>query len=146
MLSGLRRSEILDLKRGNLDFKLRAIIPSKERNASKNTWVSFFNYEAERELKKYLRTYGGRKVFPISKRQLLRIFKNASESSGVKITSQRLREWFCEEMGNRGVPDRYIDAFCGGTPSSILARRYTDYSPEKLRKVYKKARLKVLCG
>ena len=30
---------------------------------------------------------------------------------------------------------RYIDAFCGKTPKSVLARRYTDYSPERLKRI-----------
>jgi len=37
-----------------------------------------------------------------------------------------------------------IDAFCGRTPKSILARHYTDYSPELLKRIYDKAGLKIL--
>jgi len=70
--------------------------------------------------------------------------KIAKEATGFDITPQRLREWFCEEMGNLGVQDRYIDAFCGRVPKSVLARRYTDYSPAKLKVIYEKASLKVL--
>ena len=58
---------------------------------------------------------------------------------------QRLREWFCCEMGSLGVSDRYIDAFCIRTPKSVLARHYTDYNPERLQKIYEEANLKVLC-
>jgi len=47
-------------------------------------------------------------------------------------------------MGELGVQDRYIDAFCGRVPKSILARHYTDYSPERLKRRYDKAGLKVL--
>jgi len=47
-------------------------------------------------------------------------------------------------MGSLGVSDRYIDAFCGRTPKSVLARHYTDYNPERLRRIYEKAKLKVL--
>jgi intergrase/recombinase len=47
-------------------------------------------------------------------------------------------------MGELGVPDRYIDAFCGRVPRSILARHYTDYSPERLKRIYDKANLRVL--
>jgi len=60
------------------------------------------------------------------------------------FTPQVLREWFCEEMARLGVADRYIDAFCGRTPKSVLARHYSDYSPEKLKAIYDKAELKVL--
>jgi hypothetical protein len=42
-----------------------------------------------------------------------------------------------------GVSDRYIGTFCGRTPKSVLARHYSDYSPEKLKTIYEKANLKV---
>ena len=62
-------------------------------------------------------------------------FKEAEEATGVKVTPQILREWFCNEMANLGVPDRYIDAFCGRTPKTILAKHYTDYTPQRLKKI-----------
>lgn len=43
------------------------------------------------------------------------------------------------------MADRYVDAFCGRVPKSILARHYTDYSPKKLEVIYKKANIIVLC-
>lgn len=33
----------------------------------------------------------------------------------------------------RYAPDARADAFCGRAPTSVLARRYTDFSPDKLR-------------
>jgi intergrase/recombinase len=47
-------------------------------------------------------------------------------------------------MSLREVPDRYIDAFCGRAPQSVLARHYSDFSPEVLKEIYEKARLKIL--
>ena len=47
-------------------------------------------------------------------------------------------------MGNLGVSDRYIDAFCGRMPKSVLARHYTDYNPGRLKRIYERANLKVL--
>ena len=38
----------------------------------------------------------------------------------------------------------YVDAFCGRVPQTVLARHYTDYSPEKLKEIYEKANLKIL--
>jgi len=64
--------------------------------------------------------------------------------SGVEVTPQVLRNWFCNEMGRLGVQDRYVDAFCGRVPQSFLARHYTDYSPERLKEIYEKAGLMVL--
>jgi integrase len=145
--SGLRHTEVLSLDRfENVNFEKRILTPNKENNESKHTWVSFYNGEAEKALNEYL---GSRKdsdprLFPISKRHVLRIFKRAFEATGIRITPQMLRDWFCCEMGELGVQDRYVDAFCGRVPRSILARHYTDYSPEKLKRIYDKAGLKVL--
>jgi hypothetical protein len=36
------------------------------------------------------------------------------------------------------------DALCGRVPKSILARHYIDYSPERLKRIYDRADLKVL--
>ena len=47
-------------------------------------------------------------------------------------------------MGRLGIPDRYVDAFCGRVPRSVLARHYTDFSPGKLKEIYDKANLRVL--
>jgi len=55
-----------------------------------------------------------------------------------------LLKWFSSEMATLGEGDRYIDTFCGRTPKTILARHYTDYSPEKLKRIYDKADLKIM--
>jgi integrase len=143
--SGLRSSEVIHLNRyKNIDFKNRMIIPEMKANFSKHTWFSFYNQEAEQLLNSYLQVNKKPRIFPISKRQVLRIFGSTSETSGIKITPQILRDWFCCEMGSLGVPDRYVDAFCGRTPKSVLARHYTDYSPKRLRRIYEGANLRVL--
>jgi len=48
------------------------------------------------------------------------------------------------ELRRLGVSDRYVDAFYGRVPRTVLARHYTDSSPEKLKEIYDKANLKVL--
>jgi site-specific recombinase XerD len=144
--SGLRNSEVLSLDRfKDVDFEKRMIIPRKRENHSKHVWISYFNEETEKELQTYLQTFksSNRRLFPISKRHVLRIFKKARKKTGIKITPQKLRDWFCSEMGSLGVPDRYVDAFCGRVPKSVLARHYTDFSPEKLKRIYDKAGLEV---
>jgi len=40
--------------------------------------------------------------------------------------------------------DRYVDAFCGRVPKSVLGKRYTDYSPERLKEIYEGAKIHVL--
>ena len=67
-----------------------------------------------------------------------------SKRINIHVSPTVLRAWFPTEMGELGVQDRYIDAFCGRVPKSILARHYTDYSPERLKRIYDKAGLRVL--
>lgn len=118
------------------------IIPKCHNGSTKSSYVSFYNEETEKALSKL--EFNGDRLFKVSDRQYKKIWNNAKKRSGIHITAQKLREWFCCEMGNLGVSDRYIDAFCGRTPKSVLARHYTDYNPKKLRRIYKEANLKVL--
>lgn len=60
------------------------------------------------------------------------------------IPPQELIDCFYFEVGNLGVSDRYIDAFCGRTPKSLLSSYYTDYNLDRLMKIYNYADLKVL--
>jgi integrase/recombinase XerD len=144
--SGLRASEVLKLKHEDIDFGERRVLLGGNGSRTKRSWISFYNIEAEKFLEKYLvkRNGGSERLFPISRRRLATIFKQASKRSGVSVSPQRLREWFCAEMGRLGVPDRYVDAFCGRVPKSVLARHYSDYSPEKLKEIYENADLKIL--
>ncbi len=40
-------------------------------------------------------------------------------------------------MGFKGVQPQYVDDFCGRVPASVLARHYSDFSPEVLKEIYK---------
>ena len=140
--SGLRKGEVLGLTVGDVDFEKRMVVPNGHTGVNKRSYISFYNREAEEALNN-LRSVDQR-LFSISDRQYKKIWKNAKKRSGVHITAKRLRDWFCCEMGALGVSDRYIDAFCGRVPKSVLARHYTDYSPERLRRIYEEANLKVL--
>jgi integrase len=143
--SGLRRSEALNLKLSDMDFERRMIIPRHE-SKTKRSFITFYNEEAESLLKEWLKIRPKRtdKLFPMNTNKSHRIFMEARKKTGINITPQILREWFACEMGRLGVPDRYVDAFCGRVPRSVLARHYTDFSPEKLKEIYEKANLKVL--
>jgi len=147
--SGLRKSEIMLLKLEDLDLDRRMIIPNVHSGNTKKSWIGFFNEEAKEVLTKYLakcqqspQYYRKVRVFNPSKNPTL--WKEARERTRLNITPKVLRDWFCCQMGELGVPDRYIDAFCGRVPKSVLARHYTDYSPERLKRIYDKAGLKVL--
>jgi integrase len=134
--TGLRRGEVLSLQLKDLDFSRHMVVPSQDSSTTKHRWASFWNEETDEVLRQYLssRDDGDSRVFPVVN---LKIFR------GNTVTPQVLREWFCCQMGALGVGDRYIDAFCGRIPRSILARHYTDYSPDRLKEIYDKTNLKV---
>jgi len=145
--SGLRRNEVLKLKFENVDFELRKIVPAKNESETKHSWVSFYNNEAEALLRDYLRIKNlsrSLRLFPFARVKERNLWRSAREKTGLEITPKVLREWFCEEMSRLGVAERYIDAFCGRTPKSVLARHYSDYSSEKLKQIYEKVNLRVL--
>jgi len=147
--SGLRRSELLRLRLDEVDLENRMIIPrnAHESSNTKSSWATCFNLECQEVLKRYLanrRANKNNRAISIGESTLRRNFKKASEKSGVKLGPQTLRIWFSCELGRLGVPDRFIDAMLGHSPRSVLARHYSDYSPEKLREIYDKANLTVL--
>jgi len=143
--SGLRYSEVLNLTFGDVDFSKRMVIPNNHQNTTKRSWVSFYNMECDSVLNKYFKKRSNENpiIFQVSGRRVSKIFNETSNKSGIHITPQVLRKWFCSEMGKLGVQDRYIDAFCGRVPNSVLARHYTDFSPDSLKEIYDKAHLKV---
>jgi len=144
--SGLRRNEALTLTVNDLDFKRYMVIPRVGRNKrgskTKRDWVTFYNDETA-ELLDGLE-YNDQGLFEIPSSTLAWRWSQISKQTSIHISPTVLREWFCSEMGELGVPDRYIDAFCGRVPKSVLARHYTDYSPERLKRIYDRADLKVL--
>jgi intergrase/recombinase len=84
------------------------------------------------------------RLFPMQRDEVVELWKSAREKTGIDITPQKLRQWFCSEMMRIGVSETYVDAFCGRVPKSVLARHYTDFSPQKLQKIYEKANIKIL--
>jgi integrase len=145
--SGLRRQEILSLKPEDIDFEKRMITPSNHLGETKKSWCSFYNEEAEKALNDYLTTKKqsrSKRVFPMQRHEVVELWKSAREKTGLNITPQKLRQWFCSEMLRLGVSETYVDAFCGRVPKSVLARHYTDFSPEKLLEIHSKASLEVL--
>jgi integrase len=141
--TGKRKSEIISLTRDRIDIEKRIIIPYNGGSKTKKEWYSVFNEECYKILRTYLQSVKYQeKIF--SEKRVRNAFEKAIKDIGIRITPQRLRDWFCQTMGEKGVPDRYVDAFCGRSPKSVLARHYSDYSPERLKKIYDKAGLKIL--
>ena len=143
--SGLRRGEILNLLRKNIDFKLRAIIPHKNTK-TKRTGITFYNGEVEPMLRKFLTETDDpeKRLFHNGEGAIRKQLIKAWKKAGVKVTLQMLRVWFCNKMGELGVQDRYIDIFCGRAPKSVLAKHYTSREIQKLKQIYDRANLKVL--
>jgi len=144
--TGLRCSEVLRLNRyEDIDFKLRAV-KSKHDTRTKKAGITFYNEECEEYLLKYLNSREDQKerLFSIGWRPFLRIWNKASEAAGMRITPQVLRIWFSTEMGELGVPDRYVDIFQGRAPKTVLAKHYTGKGLERLKRIYDKAGLRVL--
>jgi len=144
--SGLRISEGVGLQTGNVNFTTRLIIPNSHRGGTKKSWLTFYNEECEDTLNEYIeiREKTSDQLFHVTNRRIQETFKQTSDIIGIHVTAQSLRRWFCSEMLRRGVQEVYIDAFCGRTPKSVLARHYMDYNPKRLKRIYDKARLTVL--
>jgi integrase len=143
--TGLRKGEILGVLKSQVDLKTRGVVPN-HFTRKKRSGITFYNGEAAAWLEKYLgaRKTNSEKLFVISDRAWRRIWMAASKSAGVKITSKILRPWFATEMGELGVPDRFVDVFQGRAPRSVLAKHYTGKGLETLKRIYDKADLKIL--
>jgi len=143
--TGLRKGEILKVLKSQIDMKTHSVIP-KHFTRKKRSGITFYNSEAAEWLEKYLneRKDNSEKLFVISDRAWRRIWIKASRSAGVTITSKILRAWSSTEMGELGVPDRFVDVFQGRAPRSVLAKHYTGKGLVTLKRIYDKANLQVL--
>jgi len=142
--TGLRRSEVLNLTRDDVDFETRCV-KAKHDTRTKRAGVTFYNIECEKYLRKYLesRTDDNNRLFRIGYRQFLQIWKKASSVAEFKITAQVLRKWHSTMLGELMVPDRFVDMFQGRAPRSVLAKHYTGKGLERLKRIYEKAELRV---
>ena len=143
--SGLRKGEILNLAKNQVNFDTRTVIPM-HFTRKKRSGITFYNHETAIWLKQYLdrRQDNSEKLFVVSDRAWKRVWREAAESSGCKNTSKILRAWFSTEMGELGVPDRFVDIFQGRAPRSVLAKHYTGKGLERLKRIYDKANLKIM--
>jgi intergrase/recombinase len=143
--TGLRKGEILNVLKSQANKETRSVIP-KHFTRKKRSGITFYNEETALWLEKYLseRKDNSEKLFVISDRAWRRIWIRASKAAGVTITSKILRAWFSTEMGELGVPDRFVDVFQGRAPRRVLAKHYTGKGIETLKRIYEKANFKVL--
>jgi integrase len=145
--TGRRFSEIISLQWPEIDLKTRTLQPNHFAR-TKRSYYSFFNQEAKDALEGFEPSRGEHprqkegRIFTASPIHVP--WRYARIRTGLPVTPQSLRFWFANEMARFGVPDRFIDAFQGRIPRSILARHYTDFSLDNLRRIYDGANLKVL--
>ncbi len=134
--SGLRISELLS---ADIDRKNRLLTPKPHNGKTKHSWISFYSEETS----KLMEQFEGNPL-NVNRNTVAHIFKEVAVKTGININAQMLRSVFAREMSLKGVQDRYIDAFCGRTPQSVLARHYSDFSPEVLKEIYEKVNIKIL--
>jgi integrase len=148
-VTGLRHDELRNLKLSDIDLETRSI-RARHDSLTKRSFCTFWNDEADVLLRKYLNKHmseldeNGGRLFNFSWSSLYRMRRLTENKIGVRITPRVLRAWFCSEMLSKGVQEVYVDAFCGRVPRSVLARHYTDFSPDRLKEIYDKAGLNVL--
>ncbi len=124
--SGLRIGELLDCK---VDRTNKMLIPNGHNGSTKHSWISFYRTEFQEIPKITVNSVG-------------HIFKKTSKKCGININPHLLRSVFAREMALKGVQPQYVDAFCGRVPASVLARHYSDFSPEVLKEIYEKANIR----
>ena len=124
------------------------VIPNHRNSQTKHTYLTFYNNECRKYMDDYLdqRDETDARLFQFSDRTVNRWFEIAKHESGIYLSPQRLREFFCSEMLRLGVQECYLDSFCGRVPKSILARHYVNYSAHTLQEIYMKANLQVLAS
>ena len=144
--SGLRKNEVLTLRKGDVDKALRCIIPSCHNGVSKHSGISFYNVEAESCITEYEKTCQKKndKLFVLGHETFLRAWNKAKQKTGIFLKPKDLRDFFSQEMGKAFVPDRYIDIFQGRAPRNILAKHYNPHGITMLREIYDKANLRVI--
>lgn len=143
--TGLRKCEVLRLKREDVDWDLRCV-KARFESRTKKMGIAFFNEEAEEWLKKYLTTRKDDKpkLFRIGTENFKAIWKIASKAAGVKITPHVLRKWHATTLIEAGVPGEIVDIFQGRAPRSILARHYLRPKLKELKAIYDRAGLRIL--
>ena len=137
--SGLRRSELLQLQKDDIDMSLRSV-KSKHNTRTKRAGITFYTEETETLINNYLnsRKDNKSKLFRIDMNAFYKMWVCVSERAGMKITPQVLRKWQSTTLGENGCPDRYVDVFQGRAPKTVLAKFYTGKELLRLKSIYQK--------
>lgn len=137
--SGLRIGEVLNLELENIDFETNMIDVSQVHDSdTKSSWISFMTYQVSQYIENYTESLTTQKIFSVSYKSVQENFQKISDEIGVKINPHLLRTVFTEKCTQAEIKEKYIDAFCGRIPQTVIRTHYTDYSPEAMRKHYDK--------
>jgi len=147
--SGLRKSEVYNLRREDVNRELRCIIPNCHSGKTKRSGISFYNEEAEKALLEFEKSMNpmqkrSERLIPIGSDRFFYEWQKAKKKSGVNLKPKDLRDFFSQEMGKALIPDRFIDIFQGRAPRNVLAKHYTPQGIKFLREIYDKANLRIL--
>ncbi len=136
--SGLRIGEVLSLKVDDVDFDTNMINASGiHKGSTKSSWVSFITEQTAEFLSSYIDDLDeDQKIFSISQRTVQQEFKNVSDELGLSLNPHLLRTVFAEKCTTAGIKEKHVNAFSGRVSQGILAKNYSDYSPNNLRKQY----------
>ena len=140
--SGLRIGEIMKLRVKDIDFEIKMIDASEiHKGNTKHSYLSFVTEQTSEILFDYLDNNNKLDdldllLFDVSTRTIQKDFQNASLETGIEINPHMLRTVFTEKCTDAKIHEKYIDAFCGRTPKRIIAKHYSDYSPDSMRKRY----------
>jgi len=147
--SGLRRGEVLSLKKSDVNRELRSLIPTCHSGQTKHSGITFYNQEAETCLKKYEQKQTPQekesyRLLPVRYERFFYAWRRAKKKSGIYLKPKDLRDFFSQEMGKAFVPDRYIDIFQGRAPKNVLAKHYNPHGIGMLKEIYEKANLEIM--
>ena len=149
-VSGLRRGEVLGLKKSDVKRNLKCIMPNCHNGETKHSGITFYNEEAECCLLEYEKNQTQKekesdRLLPVRYERFFYAWKRAKEKSGIYLKPKDMRDFFSQEMGKAFVPDRYIDVFQGRAPKNVLAKHYNPHGIRMLREIYDRASLRVGC-
>jgi len=137
--SGLRRSELINLKRSDIDFDRNTIKVRKGKG--KKDRISIFAQSIKTDLLKYYSNtnfstdyvFEGR-VGKYSKRTIQKVFENLSKKTGIKVTPHMLRHSFATHLLESGTSLRHIQKLLGHSDVSTT-EIYTHVTNKDLLKI-----------
>ena len=139
--SGLRRSELLNLKKGDVDYE-RMMITIRGGKGNRDR-VSLLSEVFMKTLIEYIRIYNPKYWFfdgPSKKKysgtSVLNIVKRAGQRAGIaqKVTPHTLRHSFANYLLEHGTDVRYVQELLGHS-SLKTTQIYTQISDASLRKI-----------